>query len=231
MGEWLVQLSGDKLDLRALTSYLRTSDLTIEEDKNDWYLKSPTFNRLSDAEDIRAKAVDLIRVINGIARVVNTGSKKVSLNSVAYIDDSGKKEFFISLDGELEPNGRLYAPEISQNDAPDQPTLFDRWMEVANQDNDVNDALHYFAYDERNWYDLYKVFELVSKDVGSGSKNKGESKMVSNTWSTRKEIKRFRQSANYHRHAREKLPPNPMTIKEAETLIRDIVTKWVAEKV
>jgi hypothetical protein len=85
--------------------------------------------------------------------------------------------------------------------------------------------------DPLDWYDLYKVWEILQHAAG------GPKKFVTEGWVTSADINRFKASADHPsisgdaaRHAREKSTPGPtlrMPLDQADTMMRGLAAKWI----
>ena len=108
------------------------------------------------------------------------------------------------------------------------------WIEIAERDKEVDEGLHYFAYDIPNWFDLVRIYEVIRDDVGGGQKNYGEKKIKESGWVEKTEISRFLSTAHQqrHRYARSNKGrhSNPMSLLEAESLIRELLEYWLRSK-
>ena len=106
---------------------------------------------------------------------------------------------------------------------------FESWMKLAEEDEIVKNVFRLITEFEPNWINLYKVYEIVKKDAG---KKKIEQ------W-TKNKISQFTHTANSQsaigddaRHGvdRSDPPKEPMSISEAEALIRNLLQKWLQWK-
>jgi hypothetical protein len=102
-------------------------------------------------------------------------------------------------------------------------------MKLAEEDEIVKNVFRLITEFEPNWINLYKVYEIVKKDAG---KKKIEE------W-TKNKISQFTHTANSQsaigddaRHGvdRNDPPKEPMSISEAEALIRNLLQKWLQWK-
>jgi hypothetical protein len=96
----------------------------------------------------------------------------------------------------------------------------DRWVAAALKDSDIAEALRIWGGQNHDWFNLYKVFEIIE----SRCDIQGE------------ERTRFTWTANHQkaagegaRHARMKTqpPPNPMTLSEGDAFIERIFLVWI----
>ncbi|MFC6523029.1 hypothetical protein ACFQAT_28080 [Undibacterium arcticum] len=89
------------------------------------------------------------------------------------------------------------------------------------------------AEDSDAWVGLYRMLEVVKKDVGN------EQALIATCWTNKPEYNRFTRTANSvsavgdaARHGSEKDPPpeNPMTLAEAKDYLYRIVQLWLQHK-
>ena len=87
---------------------------------------------------------------------------------------------------------------------------------------------------DRNWINLYKIYEIVDKDAGKIKKIHRIEQ-----WITKKKISDFKQTANSKRaigdDARHGVddndpPKEPMSLSEAKALIMTLLQKWLQWK-
>jgi hypothetical protein len=104
-----------------------------------------------------------------------------------------------------------------------------RSLELVGLDTKVQTALWIFN-DERNYINLYKCYEVILSDVGGRV----------NGWVEKSSLKRFSHTANsptaigysLARHGRENsVPPEePVTLADADALIRRLIIAWITDK-
>jgi hypothetical protein len=110
-----------------------------------------------------------------------------------------------------------------------------RYVELAKKDEDVADVIRILGQpDPLDWYDVYKVWEIVEKSV------RGTRQVVDQGWATRADINRFTASANHPgisgdkaRHARRPGSPSPehgMTLNEGCRLMRGLAANWIESR-
>lgn len=233
---WRVGLEGHRSDLETLGDLFSAGDPMVTHDASgDYYIES---SGLQDPNGQIAPnaAQAMIKRINGIARAVDSSFQPVRLTG-RYISPDGSVSILSSLDIVLPRMKVKIAAVVTDSNgnvvsgrppAPKGP----RYQQLANHDPDVADALRALGQpDPLDWYDIYKVWEIVEHAVG------GSGQVQRRGWATKADINRLTASANHPgisgdeaRHARSKSPPGAglgMTVREAEGLIRRIVSKWI----
>ena len=141
---------------------------------------------------------------------------------------TGYSEFFVHLHGNQPASrGTLGIPQSL-------------WppVELAHQDPNVATVLRLIGTQGFTWVNLTNVLDIIQDDLG-GTLAKGAREIVQRGWATRRSLSRFRQSANDSRvagdearHSVAKGPPpaNPMSLPEAQSLIKSIAQSWLLWK-
>jgi len=224
MAIWMARLDGHEFDLRALSEHLRGPDYAVREMRtSEYYLEARRFQSLAEATAVRDEAIRLIPRINGAARLVNANSKPVAFGgSVISVSEEGRQSVFlfpppiavraavaVSIDGETMP--RL-------------PTVAETLLANADHDQARAEALHLFGLDQ-DWVNLYRTLEAIEQAAGD--------EQVA-TWVSKNKLRRFRHTAGSrraigdaarHGPTNETPPANPMSIDEARTLIRELMSR------
>jgi len=236
MPNWLVRLKGEKFDLEDLPSLLRSPEHTVIEESGSYYLKSSDFDSLSSADEVRELAITIIDRLNGVMKLRMRNFRGVSEDGVTLIEEDGRRHRYVYLGGsftarsKVRANATVTTSNGTQQIAP-LPSDVESWLSLAKSDKAVKGALHFFR--ENTWFSLYKVYEIIKDDVG------GKKAITTNGWATKKGLDRFTQIAQSRealgdsaRHAAKKYkpPPQPMTIQEAELLIRGVLRSWFRSK-
>ena len=225
-----VELKGDVTALKAVAPYLQTPKLRLEVDGDTIYLTSSTFEALTWPDDVIAAARRIVPSIKAAIRLARvTGPRAVDAYRVVVQRPEGPRNFVYVYAQEAIGVGEALAATVLGGSQP-RPTPIP--IELALTDARVALALELFAHDP-NWYDLYKVLDVVEEDVS------GERALEAKGWVPRSELKRFTQTANSHgavgldaRHARNAFrPPKvPMPLADAVDLIRRVLISWLATK-
>ena len=234
MPEWLVILKGEKTDLEYLCT-LHSSEWSVKEENGNCYLKCTGFDQKIDARSVLEYATQILDVTNGIMKLAYPNMKPIRAEQVIQIKENGKHTQFI-LPPSIPSEERVFIPRVFSSD--DSKCLQGRnvmesWIDVAERDELVNRALTLYGALEHNWKNLYMVLEVIEQDVG------GKRALLQTLWAKGYETKLFKQTANNftiigrearHGHDKCKPPKNPMTLPEAQTLVRNILLKWIRSK-
>lgn len=236
MTEWLVRLIGEPVDLKALSGLFDSPDLSVREDEADYYLRSSDFEVLTEADDVRLRASELVQRINGIASVSLGSFVAVSLDDVVRIGQDGKRLHHMTLLVQsrwvasftaTSPDGTV----LRSSQQADADIV--SWAALADQNSRVARALRIFGNREQNWDNLYKVYEAIEDDVGRRN-------IVDNGWASEKKISRFTSTANNalvvgdearHGHEKHEPPKKPMSLSEARSFVKSILQDWLRSKI
>jgi len=234
MGEWLVELRGHVFDLRDLADLFTTPDLLVVREGEEFCLKSTAFDALASEDDVYAKAKSLMPSLNGIASVYVTGYRNVGISGgIISIDAGGTRKRYI-YEAVTEEIRLKASVDVAGGVAVARgPTEADAAIKAAFTEEVLSRALQFFSL-EKNWVNLYKVLDAIEEDMGSADA------VMKKGWVSASEIDRFTGTANNHnaakgnaRHgyvSKRPMKKKPMTLAEAEQLIRTLLTQWLKTK-
>jgi len=236
MPRWLVRLEGEKFDLEDLPSLVCSPEYTVIEEDGLYYLGSSDFDSLGSADEVREHAIAIIKMMNGVMKLYIPSFGGVYEGGVTMIGEDGRRHHYVYLEGSIKLRSKASANltvttsnNTQQTDS--LPSTIESWISLAKADKAVADALHFFK--ENTWISLYKVYEIIGEDIG------GEQAIIKNGWATKRGLSQFTHTAqskaaigDLARHATNKLKPpsQPMSIKEAEALLRGIILSWLSSK-
>jgi hypothetical protein len=224
---WLVKLKGAIGDLRLLASQLTAADVNVHDKEGVFYLAGAVFDQCGHADEARALARDLVQTVNGAARVGIDGYLAVELDDIVELDARGQQ--LTSTFRDTSTLFKLRKAPTPYGDAPALSTII--WLALS--DDRIVKVLRIQESRPQNWVELYKVVEVIADDIG------GIHQLDLRGWVPRGEVGRFTSTANNarvlgdearHGHERGKALKNPMSLQEAQTLIRRIVHCWLKEK-
>jgi hypothetical protein len=238
MGHWLVRLGGDRLDLVELPKLLHESVVAVREDRDGFYLQSPELEPLNDATAVRQRAIALVEGINGIGRVMIGNFKPVGVAHVIRVGEGKPNVITVEITEGIEMRSKLTAVSLTSEgeeirDTNAAPASFKRgpaadWLERSLSDEAVAKVLRLLVRRPTTWIDLSKVFEIVQSTAGGAIQTAG--------WASRAEVDRFTHTANSvtvlgdaarHGHDKVRPPASPMTLQDADALIRKVVRNWL----
>jgi hypothetical protein len=155
----------------------------------------------------------LIDRLNG-ALSAFADTRQIKLSAIADINSDRKfsktlfgsfavkerPDFFRAVLTVTNPDGSAAAPPIPQPSAPQ------RWMEAADSNPHLDDALVYFGKPE-DWFNAYKTLECLMMWHGNN-----EAAVFSLGWQPKASLELLKRTASLFRHAEKKFgkPKNPM---------------------
>jgi hypothetical protein len=232
MGEWRVQLQGEKFDLQELKETLLGHDPCIIEENSNFYLTSKAWDKLKEPREVHSQAKDFNQLLENAAYIHFRDTAPLTIGNIVRIDDDGRKHDILIADaGHLNLRGlRLKATGTVSGPKPIESRAEHLVIKFLRKSKNplVKDALRF--YRKGDWVSLYKAYEIVSDAVH------GKREIVRRGWIPKESINRFTQTAQSRkalgddaRHASVKFhpPKNPMKIDEAKTIIGDLLLKWI----
>jgi hypothetical protein len=234
--DWRVELSGDNSDLAELSKSFNSDNLKICKDGDNYVLSSSEFNEITEADIVLDKSKKLVSCINGGANIANKFTRPIQVGGVESIDDKGKRNQYI-FPKSIALKINFGRPTILVSGKETSKYLYDdleNWVSLANRYENVAVILNYLEIGSDEMVTLYKVYEIICKDVG------GEKIIRENGWASRGKIELFTRTANSpdaigdkarHGIQKNQPPQNPMTLNEAKALIQHLVKCWLDSKI
>jgi hypothetical protein len=226
MYEWMVRLEGSAADLQEFPYMFRSDRLNVRKEGGDYYLRSSEFDALSDVDEVRARALELIPLMTGIVKLRAGYAEAVTADVVVKVNDDGTTQRFVLLAGSLRARATL---RMLQDTPASELTEAERWMTLALQgDEKVVDALRFFE-EPTTWWSLRKAYEVVETEL------KQPSKIDKLGWASLDDIKRFKEWAGHYVHGEQSSPPDAnrypqLPLVEAEAFIQMLLTRWLRWK-
>lgn len=230
---WLVRISAEPGILNDLAAHLSALDAGIVEKDGVQYLTSPQFDALAEGRAVLDLANEILAVVDGMLSMTTGGPGHLKVQTVYRADDEGRPFTQYVFPQGIPSSSRFGIPTIhSQGDPPPQREdhPFHRILDLAQSDPRVKKVLRLIGSRELDWVTLYRIYEVIEKDVGDVS-SKG--------WVSKNSLSLFRQTANDPivsgddaRHGElSTLPPSkPLELERAKEMVRHIVDKWLKEK-
>ena len=231
--QWLVRLKGEVPDLEDLSELFVSEELSVIKERGSFWMRSSRFASLVDNTLVYSRALDLIRLMNGAAKVHYGDFRPVEFDGITRVDDEGNWGTHTHFGStRVTGGGRVRVKTVASPEAKGERPPPERWVELALREETVARALRMLSRDT-SWSDLYKVYEIVRHDVG------GRKGITEKRWASRNQIDRFTGTADSwdvlgenarHGVQRRDPPPNPMGLEEARSLVRTIVVLWLGSK-
>ena len=175
-----------------------------------YFLLSSEFEILTDAGEVHQRAKAKLPLLNAFVKLkISAFALPLAIGGVYRLDTQG---LFIWELGSVTVNISTYASR--QQHSTGQPLNFTQIWQLAQKHAAVDEALRHLA-NETNWFNLYKVYEIIEHNVG---------KKTIDTW-TQGQNEDFTYTANNAhassyaaRHSSIKYPPSQKrkTMKSSE---------------
>jgi hypothetical protein len=225
MTEWLARLKGDVQTLELLKEHLAGTNYSITKDKSSYYLKVADLPEDTAPAILQNMASRLIELLNGAAKLYLGSSSGLTSFVVVRVNENGMKEGvgFLTLP---ERSTTLTLPPILDG-------TLETWICLGTKDESVARALTLYGALDHNWKNLYMVLEVIEEDAGS------EDAFIRSNWIPQERLKIFKRTANSFRaierearHGKSKFAPplSPMSLEEAQELIKELFEKWMESK-
>lgn len=214
-----VWLEGDRYYLQPLPDRLYDGDTVVHREDNEYVLTSTEIDAAPDDQEANEIAAKLIRRINAIGRIHDSNFRPMKLSR--YTNESGQSVNTGAIAVTL--RGLRFGDASYPVGAPD-------YLALAESNSHVSRVLTIFARnDDLDWYDLYKIHEIIERDIGQKIDERG--------WATAAQRRAFTASANRYdvsgdaaRHAVDigsESPKATMTLREGGDFISKLTTKWL----
>lgn len=242
MHRWRIQISSNDPQLISylLTSLQKSPHQVIEED-GQYYLVSSTFDSfesLTTFQEFNKCADRVIDRLNSLLKLefqVHSSITKTGL--VLYVDEGGllhlvTMEETIGITDEI----RAYVGDNFFHDVANQQSdHLNKWLEEEN-DPSVDEALRYYAK-EVNWFNLYKVYEVIEHDarVSHGKLDLLKQDTAENFTYSANNFKASKYDARHFSKKFEKSSSKPtkripMSLNDAKNFVDELVKEWLQTK-
>lgn len=219
MARWLVQLSGDRIDLEEFPRWFPDGDVFAIEENGTFFLVGPSFERLPDAAAVRNEAFHSIERFTGVICLLWPNLKKPLATHVVRETEEGTRNTTIFMaTGAISARSKAAAVTVFVSGAPlqPQPTRAQELLRQAKGHAHLETALSLWADPTRSWPRLYRILEEVEQHMGHRVDVVGHCPA--------RQRERFARTANAaeasgpdgrHAAGRYAAPSRPMTLPEA----------------
>jgi hypothetical protein len=189
--------SNDPALLSFLVKYPASPSWDVIEVEEKHYLISPNFQSLTSPQEVWQAADNLLFVLNGIMKLKFKSAILGRGSTVAYFDENDQ---LIRATGSRDISTRLSLsggePYYQVADA-QHPSSIDIWLKAQNS-SVVLEALQHYS-NQLNWFNLYKVYEVIKKDTTRLERNQTISRGTFDKLAGGRRFD-FEESANKERH-------------------------------
>ncbi len=233
---WHITLNGDINHLRRLSRCIFASDTRIIDEGQHFYLELKSDHPAIEGalKKIASKADEIVKMLNGVDRLVNEVPAPISRDDMVRVDDDGRRIIyaFVSAPGILGKASMVVRTFDAEGNVvafqpPPDPMLVH--IRLGSVDPAIAKALRYFGAVEHNWDILHKIYEIIKNDIGT-------KRIVANGWATHSDIQRFTRTASHpetagdgarHSVSNAQPPPRPMTLSDASAFIKHLLNLWL----
>lgn len=234
MTQWCVRItSNDSALLSFLVKYRKDPSWNFVEFEGSYYLLSSSFQRLTLPEEVSQRADTLLFLLNGILKLKFTSAHLGKVGDVVLLDDHGNI-ICTTVSRSISARVSLSAGEMFyQSTDAQQLSSIDIWLKAQNNPT-IEEALQHYA-NPHNWFNLYKVYEVIKKETIRLETNKVISIGTFDNLAGGRRFD-FEESANRERHSSLGYHPKPgrtiiyMSLQEAEEFVRSLLFLWLESK-
>jgi len=233
---WYAVLTAER---REINSYLDRFELMadpqlrlLEQDGKEFgRLTYSGFSGYTDYEDVLNETRELISFLTGALWVSNEPAALSIVNIVGVLADGREERFppYRKSGGSIKINLGIpiRKPGVKPRETAEQFIV----EYLMRSENPLVKQVMTYMPDSLNFFNLYKILEIIRWDIGSGDKKKGYPLLWKRGWVTEEKLRDFSSTANEggYRHWNENPAPK-MDVREARAIVSRIVKGWIAEK-
>lgn len=108
MTHWMARLTGNEIDLKALSALYTKPECSVMKDVDgSYYLTRTAFAPMTEAGDVDRAALEWLAIVNADMRLGQTDYEPVSVGGVVRENDDGSQSHYVLLSGTISGHGRL----------------------------------------------------------------------------------------------------------------------------
>lgn len=235
--EWSVLLEGDAADLASLAESLKGPDIIVAQEGGAYVLRSSRIEPTDDHRAVRIKAEEILLWLNGGCRLALESRRAITACAARRLRADGTSETFAFTQAvRMRVRAGTVGFTLTRRGSTEEWHPADpvrEWCRLASGDPAVSKVLRVLGVRPLDWANLYKVLEVIKRDVGgwNGIAGKG--------WHSQGWVDKFKRTANSEQaigdDARHGVPvgeppSQPMTISEARAGVKAIIHAWLGAK-
>jgi len=177
----------------------------------------------------------MVDTLNGAATLLYGHFESIHIGILSRIETNKPPTQFIFTVGipSSESFGELGVVSNEDPEGLEYPSVLERWMKIARDDENVRRALENYGSLQHDWKNLYLIRDIIIDDVGN------QTALENKRWVSKSKLRLFKRTANSflvigsdarHSTSKHKPPAKPLDINKAQTLIRDLLDKWIKSK-
>ncbi len=128
MPKWLVKLKGEEFDLKPIAALLRSVELKVIREGENYYLTGTVFNTAKTPDEVRRLAKNILRRASAAERVRCGSSLPIQIDDegvLRIIDEHGSRRSFFSTSIRHTRNVRQKRSPVTEKDA----SAFAAWIQ------------------------------------------------------------------------------------------------------
>lgn len=231
---WIIELNGDDEILKMLAKSCCNSSFKISEVDGNYQLEVDWLNNYENVKDVKFNSEEIVQSLNGALKLSVNNDVPVAITGYHYIEEDGHKKTFVFIEEIIRIRDGISISILHKGEEQIVFSPMDSipdWISCSVNNEEVKKVLRLFFSDGHTWAGMYKIFEIIKKDMGNLDKLECITKSSQN---------RFKMSANSvvaagddSRHGIDNgtNPRNPMSISEAKSLINQLIYNWLAAKI
>lgn len=229
---WGIELQGHRLDLadwRSALHPIKPDDPSVElvnaHGAEFFVLRCGLMDEIVEASEAQTVGKALHQRLNALFQIVREMENTTTGAMIRFDADKEPQRIALAVGnarlGRIRSRGVGVALSADGKELPppkQRPSDIQRSLKMVSASGKQHLADAVIAYARAdNWYDLFKAFEALSSQTSG--------KMVGWGWTSDDEIKRFKKTCHHYRHYEEALPPNPPTMEEARSFVRQLLVQ------
>ncbi|RJX39586.1 hypothetical protein D3P09_09225 [Paenibacillus pinisoli] len=250
MLRWQVRVLAKKMDTyKVLSNHFKSSSLNfILDEYGCCYMQSDNFNSFADdgyVEDVQDIANNYVKLINGMMTVnLNLENDSLSTQEIVVQYKDGKKKAFMYNSDTYDLQGRVnIRTDLNHDERLENKPA--KWIELAFNEEKVNQALSIIRFGLNDAVVMYKVYEIIRDDLTrtftTGKKRPRDLFVNIDPKYTDQEVSTFTGSVNdvrvlgdNARHAEDRsnngVMKRSMTREECKDFIYELFYRWMHYK-
>lgn len=240
---WNVEISGNRDKLELLALVLNTPELEIVRVHNRFSLRSTRFSPRARVRHIDEQALEIVKVLNGAAKLALGGSPEIKLTGLSRIRENGFDEHYApSLAGQELSDfvwSQVYKRKRPSADRSEPAHPIPNWLLLGLGDDAVRTVFEILGTGPLGWQDIDILMSIVETDL------QGESlpEQISCLYDARRQLARRRDAAaavpetgSEARDRGEQSAEDPpeasaFYLSEARLIVNLLLHRWLARKI